>query len=338
MSAKNSAINNAIIDIGSNSVRIMVYSGGKILLRDLVTTQLAEGLSNDKKLAYRSINRTLDGIAELKAKAEALGETRFYCFATAAVRNAINGGDFCELLFSRFGFNIDVLSGEKEAAMGLYGALKGADGLVIDVGGGSTEIVVAKNGKIAYAGSVPCGAVVLGEKVAADLNEKNSAKSSATFEKPENNENSALNVALTLAKNALCGLDFDCLKGLLSDSGEGFGLSASAALKGVGIGGTANSLAFIALGGGVYDRAAQDGFVLKTSEFYRLLTELFDLSSRELSEKYNLNYRRACVLPFGAALLYCALSMLKLNEITLSEGDNLEGYMCFLNGEKLYEK
>lgn len=321
------SVNNAIIDIGSNSVRIMVYSGGKILLRDLVTTQLAEGLSDDKKLAYKSINRTIQGISELKREAEALGETRFYCFATAAVRNAANGNEFCGELYNRLGLTVDVLSGEKEAAMGLYGALRGADGLVIDVGGGSTELVVAKNGKIVYAESAPCGAVVLGDNC------------------PRNK-----NAALNLAENALESFDFCALKQIIRGDNSG-GASAfcnlnggvaeadkKGGLKAFGIGGTANSLAFISLGGGVYDRAAQDGFVLKTEALGALLNEFFECSAERLSQKYNLNLRRARVLPFGAALLYSVAQALCLSKITLSEGDNLEGYMCFLNGEKLYER
>lgn len=330
MSAKNNVVNgevnglvnNAIIDIGSNSVRIMVYSGGKILLRDLVTTQLAEDMGEDKKLAYKSINRTLEGISELKNKAQALGKTKFYCFATAAVRNAANGYEFCSELYNRLGLTVDILSGEKEAAMGLYGALRGADGLVIDVGGGSTELVAAVSGKIVYAKSVPCGAVVFCGNCARDKN-----------------------AALNFAKNALNDFDFEKLKRIIGggELAENALNRASVASVGVplkvfGIGGTSNSLAFIALGGGVYDRAAQDGLVLKTEKLNSFLNEFFELSADELSKKYNLNLRRAKVLPFGAALIYCALKALNISEITLSEGDNLEGYACYLNGEKLYER
>lgn len=330
MSAKNNSVNgevngfvnNAIIDIGSNSVRIMVYSGGKILLRDLVTTQLAEGMDTDKKLTYKSINRTLEGIRELKNKAQTLGETNFYCFATAAVRNAANGGEFCSELYNRLGLKVDILSGEKEAATGLYGALRGADGLVIDVGGGSTELVAAVSGKIVYAKSVPCGAVVFSDNCARDKNS-----------------------ALVFAKNALKSFDFEKLKRIIG-GGELAENALTPAnfcavgtpLKVFGIGGTANSLAFIALGGGVYDRAAQDGFVLKTEKLNLFLNEFFGCSASELSQKYNLNLRRAKVLPFGAALIYCVATALNISEITLSEGDNLEGYMYYLNGEKLYER
>ncbi len=294
----------AVIDIGSNSVRIVVYSGGKILLRDLVTTQLIQGITEDKKLGYRSIIRTLDGISALVSKAEKLGKTHFNCFATAAVRNAINGEEFCSEVKKRFGICVDVLSGEQEAAMGLFGALGGADGLVIDVGGGSTEVVAAKGGKVVYAKSVPCGAVVLSEKCARNASD-----------------------ALLSAKKRLEELDFDFL----------FKLCRSENLKICAIGGTANSLAYIGSGGGEYNREKQNGYVLSQKELEQRLCELFELTAENAANKYNLDLRRAQVLPFGAALIFCVLRAIGSDAVSLVESDNLEGYMHYLNGEKLYE-
>ncbi len=295
----------AIIDVGSNSVRIMVYSDGKILLRDLVTTQLIKDISDDKKLAYRSINRTLDGISSLKKEAETFGKVDFYCFATAAVRNAKNCDEFCAELKNRLGLKVHVLSGEQEAAMGLYGALGGDDGLVIDVGGGSTEVIAASGGRVIYSLSVPCGAVVLSD------NSPREEKS-----------------AILAAQSYINSFDLDFLADFCSKN---------PALKPCAIGGTANSLAFIAMGGGVYDRARQDGYVITLTELETRLSEFFSETAEELCEKYNLDLRRANVLPFGTALIYCILRGLNANAASLCESDNLEGYMHYLNGEKLYE-
>lgn len=296
----------AIIDIGSNSVRIMVCSNGKILLRAKETTQLASGLK-DKKLAYRSINRTLDGIETLIKKAEtvcgaACDNEKFgvYAFATAAVRNSDNGNEFCEKARQRFGIEIDVLSGEREAVLGLSGALKGRDGAILDVGGGSTEISVAKNGKIVFSKSVPIGAVVLSELCPREKN-----------------------AAVLKAREFIS--DFKNFGGCSFENGL------------MGIGGTSNTLAYISCGARVYDRERQDGKVLTVERLEECMTEFFSLSPETLAERYNIDLRRAKVLPFGSAIIYAVLTSANLKSFTMTEGDNLEGYLLYLSGVKLYE-
>ena len=150
----------AIIDIGSNSVRIRISSGGKVFFRETITTQLAKDMS-DSMLSDRSIIRTFDGLDKLIFSAKE-HNAKIYAFATAAVRNSKNGNVFTEEFYKRYSFNIDVISGELESKIGINGAIGGADnGTVIDVGGASSEIAVKQNGKIVYAHSVPIGAVLL---------------------------------------------------------------------------------------------------------------------------------------------------------------------------------
>ena len=296
-----------IIDIGTNSVRIMVCSNGNVLLRDKITTQLAKGLEN-KKLAYKSINRTLEGIKALIERAENLpviksGNKRinYFAFATAAVRNSENGGDFCAAALNECNIKIDVLSGEREAVLGLSGALKGRDGAILDVGGGSTEVSVAKNGKVVFSKSVPLGAVVL-----SDICPKNKQKA---IEKADAFISGFGNFGGAEFENGLCG-----------------------------IGGTSNTLAYISCGARVYDREKQDGRVLTAEKLNEYLNEFFALTAEDLAKKYNVDIKRANVLPFGAAIIYCVLKRAGLKSFVMTEGDNLEGYLLYLNGVKLYEK
>ena len=150
----------AIIDIGSNSVRIRISSGGKVFFRETITTQLAKNMS-DNMLSDRSIIRTFDGLDKLIFSAKEQN-AKIYAFATAAVRNSKNGNVFTEEFYKRYSFNIDVISGELESKIGINGAIGGAEnGTVIDVGGASSEIAVKQNGKIVYSHSVPIGAVLL---------------------------------------------------------------------------------------------------------------------------------------------------------------------------------
>lgn len=151
--------NVAIIDIGSNSVRIRISSGGKVLFRQTVTTQLSKNIKN-KTLCSESVERTFCGIDELIKHAEEYSAT-VYAFATAAVRNTENGKDFAKAFFNRYNVALDVVSGETEGALGINGALSGVDGTVIDVGGASSEIAVKIKGKIIYDHSLADGAVTL---------------------------------------------------------------------------------------------------------------------------------------------------------------------------------
>ena len=138
----------AIIDIGSNSVRLMLWADGKTLFKKLKSTRLGEGLSFAPRLLPEACERTAQAVAEFVKDARLDGAERVYAFATAAVRCAENGAVFTNMVMDTCGLEVDVLSGEREAQMGLCGALGNSDGGIIDVGGASTEVTLRVNGKI----------------------------------------------------------------------------------------------------------------------------------------------------------------------------------------------
>ena len=102
----------AIIDIGSNSVRLMLTAGGKVLYKTLNTTRLGEGIASSPLLKESAIVRTADAVAEFAARARAEGAEEVRAFATAAVRSAENGADFVARVKARCGLGVEVLSGE----------------------------------------------------------------------------------------------------------------------------------------------------------------------------------------------------------------------------------
>lgn len=152
----------AVIDIGSNSVRLLSWADGTSLYKRLITTRLAEGM-REGELSEGAMHRTADAVRIFSEEGERIG-TRVVCFATAAVRSSKNGGEFCELVKNTCGQDVDVVSGEAEAELALSGALGNEDGAVIDIGGGSTEYGVRKNGKTVFSVSMPVGAVRLHER------------------------------------------------------------------------------------------------------------------------------------------------------------------------------
>lgn len=283
--------NVAIIDIGSNSVRIRISSGGKVLFRQTVTTQLSKNIKN-KMLCSESVERTFCGIDELIRQAEEYNAT-VYAFATAAVRNNENGKDFAKEFFNRYNVALDVVSGETEGTLGINGALSGADGTVIDVGGASSEIAVKINGKIAYDHSLADGAVTL-----TDLFGKNEEQARAY------------------------------LKGRISEYGmlpktEDIYL----------IGGTATSLSHMLSGDLEYDREKNHGRIITLEALDEFTDLLYSKTSEEIKRKYNVNAKRAEIIHSGSAIISEILRFINKDKAIVSENDNLEGYYQYIIGE-----
>ena len=151
----------AVIDIGSNSVRLMFVADGKILYKDLEITRLGEGLASSGVLGEAAISRTASAVANFYRRALLEGAETVNAFATAAVRSAKNGQDFVKSVKALCGLTVEVISGEEEAEIGILGALGERDGGIIDVGGASTEIIVREKGEIVYKKSVDVGVVRL---------------------------------------------------------------------------------------------------------------------------------------------------------------------------------
>ena len=147
-----------VIDVGSNSVRLMVTDGKSLNDKISVTTRLAEGFDKGL-LSENSIRRTAEAVAFLNQTAKVRGVKGVYAFATAAVRNAENKNVFLDAVKKLCDLNIEVITGDEEAKLGRLGALGEKDGGLIDVGGASSEITVVKGAKTVYSYSLNVGAV-----------------------------------------------------------------------------------------------------------------------------------------------------------------------------------
>lgn len=148
-----------VIDVGSNSVRLMISEGARSLHKTVKTTRLAEGMGEDKLLTPAAIERTVLAVSFFVEKAKSECVDKIFVFATAAVRQAQNGNQFVLAVKDACGVEVDVVSGEEEAVLGYVGALIGADGGVIDVGGASAEVITVFDGQKIYSKSINIGAV-----------------------------------------------------------------------------------------------------------------------------------------------------------------------------------
>jgi|AGTN01.3.fsa_nt_gi Exopolyphosphatase len=145
-----------ILDIGSNSVRLMISEDGKTLYKKIDTTRLSEGLALTGKISEEAAGRTLAAIGNFQKEAQNSGAP-LYAFATEAVRSAENGREFAAEIKKRFDIEVDVISGEREAEYGFSGAYTGGKAAIFDIGGASVEVMCGDESGIKYLKSLPLG-------------------------------------------------------------------------------------------------------------------------------------------------------------------------------------
>ncbi|MDE7162702.1 MAG: hypothetical protein K2O44_01310 [Clostridia bacterium] len=277
----------AAIDIGSNSVRLMLWADGKTLYKKLKTTRLGEGLNFAPRLLPAACQRTAQAVAEFVAEAAEQGADKIYAFATAAVRSAENPQTFTDMVRKLCGIEVDVISGELEAQIGLCGALGNVDGGIIDVGGASTEVTVRSGGKVIYSHSANIGTVRI----------------------------------LDAAGRNLDKID----KFIAAKVGE-YGDNDFSAVAMYAVGGTASRLAAIKRGITEYDAAALNGTVLTVEEVRTFAKELTAMPVEQIAAT-TICKKSADVIGGGAALLSAVMAHFNVQKIAVSESDNLEGYI-----------
>lgn len=155
----------AVINIGSNSVKLFVPSLGRFGYRKVVTSRLAAHSSDGgRTLELGSMKRTFDAVSELVREAEEKNASDIFVYATEALRSASNGHILTDRIKSELKIDVDVISGKQEAEIAAAGAslsFPDCDAFA-DIGGASTEIALRRGEKLEYA-SYPVGAVRLDE-------------------------------------------------------------------------------------------------------------------------------------------------------------------------------
>jgi exopolyphosphatase/guanosine-5'-triphosphate,3'-diphosphate pyrophosphatase len=276
----------AVIDVGSNSVRLMFVADGKVLYKALNTTRLGEGLASSSQLKKEAIARSVNAVVNFYDRAITEGAEEVYAFATAAVRSATNGQAFVDGVRALRPLQVEVISGEEEAEIGILGALGNEDGGVIDVGGASTEIVLKAQGKLRFKKSVNIGVVRLKDK---------------------------------------CGRDKERLEEEAKAAAREYaGFPKTTNLY--GIGGTATTIAAQALGLQEYDPEKITGAAITQEKMQEIADKLSKMSVEEIAALPCMPKGRADVLLGGAVLLATLMQELGVQTLTASDRDNLEGY------------
>ena len=165
----------AMIDIGSNTIRMAVYQIEDGHAAQIMKRKHTVGLSayvKDGVMQEEGVRRAAEVVSEYRDFLAGMGVENTVAFTTAALRNATNSAEAVAALESRTGLSIRVISGEAEAAFDFAGAihdLASDNGVILDIGGGSTEIVTYRSRRVSRKWSLPFGSLSLKVAYVKDL-------------------------------------------------------------------------------------------------------------------------------------------------------------------------
>lgn len=156
----------AIIDMGSNSIRLSIYQLNKgipeLVLSKKKTVGLSSYIDKHQNMSSEGIQAAIKTLLEFRKVLRNLNIRKRYVIATAAIRNAKNVDEILSTIKSKTRMNIDLISGEDEAIYDLKGVLlmnQFDSGIILDIGGGSTELVIYENKQVKEAISIPIGSL-----------------------------------------------------------------------------------------------------------------------------------------------------------------------------------
>jgi len=286
----------AVLDIGSNSVRLLVAgrSGDQFfpIHTGRVVARLLEGMK-DGELSARALERTRAAIQTLSGEARAFGVREISGFGTCAMRDGFKNSLALIERAAEMGVSVRVMSGEEEAALAYLGAAPGGNAGVIDIGGGSTEFMTGRDGKVLAAASAQMGAVRLKEISGGETD-------------PEK-----------LLAKARAALEPSAREALRFPPEDGW----------VAVGGTFTALAAMELGLARYESEKVQDFRLTAEAAHRWLIRLTAMRQEERLQIPGLIPERADIIPFGAAIAAACFDLIKKPFVSISDRDNLLGYL-----------
>ena len=289
----------AVIDVGSNAVRIELaeWSGERLLPlhRDRIVTRLG-ALTEDRMLDAGAMRRTVDAITTFREGAGRFGAMPLRIVGTAAVRQAANAQKLGEAIRNAVGLELEILSPEAEALAifrsASHGMATDSPSAVLDIGGGSTELVIGEGGEITHLASIPLGAVNL----------------AARYEQSD-----VIDPALHAS---MCSEIDRMLVRLVPDP-----LPDLTTV--VGVGGSLTSVAR-ALGA---PEASVEGFVLPRSDIETLQGRLIGTDARGRTALRGIDLSRAGIIVGGVTLIGRVMNSLALDALTTHEGGVARGIL-----------
>lgn len=286
----------AVVDIGSNSVRLVIYEGNTraptVLFNEKVLSGLGRGLAQTNRLDDKAVASALSALSRFRALCDQSGVAEIHPIATAAAREAANGPDFVRDAEAAIGCSITILSGADEAHFAAEGVVSGfhaPDGVTGDLGGGSLEIVDVARGQIGVGVTMPLGGLRL-----QDLSGNDIAKARAIAES---------HVAASGFAGVAAGRPF------------------------FAVGGTWRNLFKLHMEQTGYSLHVMHGYSVKPAAIADFLAAVAKSDPDKLPGIGAISRSRRSLLAFGAVALQAVIQHLKPSEVVLSAYGVREGYL-----------
>ena len=302
----------AAIDCGTNSIRLLVADvdgNRKVEVhREMRVVRLGEGVDRTGSLSAAALERTRVALVDYAARCAELGVEGTRMVATSATRDATNRSAFVEIVSSTLGVEPEVVTGDEEAALSFAGATAGldpADGpfLVMDIGGGSTEIVLG-TAEVEAASSVDIGCVRLTER---HLHDDPPTAEQVTAARVDVDE--ALSRALAV-------------------------VPAGQARTAIGLAGSVTTVAALALGLASYQPERIHRSRVSAEQVQAVTERLLAMTRAERAALPVMHPGRVDVIGGGALILQRCVGRLGLVEVVVSESDILDGIAMSVTGDR----
>jgi exopolyphosphatase / guanosine-5'-triphosphate,3'-diphosphate pyrophosphatase len=286
----------AVVDIGSNSVRLVVYDGLRRsptpVFNEKILCGLGKGIAITGKLDATAMVRATAALKRFRALAKQIGCHEVYAVATAAAREASNGPEFVEQAEKSLGAGIDILTGKEEAryaALGVIAGIPEADGVVGDLGGGSLELIDVKDGKLFDGVTLPLGPLRL-----IDMSGDNMGRARKLVDEYLN--------------------DVKVLEAL---KGRSF----------YAVGGTWRNLARVHLAHSGYPLHVLHQYVMTRAQARSIAELVSGMSSAAMKDVKDISKSRSNTMPFGSMVLERLIEIGKPKDIVCSVYGVREGYL-----------
>ena len=284
----------AIIDIGSNSARLVIshiYKNGayNMVFNQKETLRLAQKTDADGLLSKEAFDSTLQIMHAFAYMCRQYKTDKIIAVATAAIRNAKNGSLLTREVFEKTGIRLHIISGTDEAALsylGVINTLPMKDGIIFDLGGGSTELILFRDRKLVESASIPLGAV---------------------------NTTDIFHIRDTMPSTAFSDVNF-----FISSRMEQYPWLKDAGLPLIGVGGTARTVAKMIQRSRNYPSSRIHNYIFSAQSFRLLFKQLCGTTLEERKIFPGLSEERADIILAGASIINCLLDRTNSKRIITS--------------------
>lgn len=282
----------ASIDIGTNTIlMLIVESIGNlefhILNQQFSTPRLGEGVDKNGIISQNAIDRALEVLINYKKICNDYKVDVIKAVGTSALRDAKNSSEVLKIFKSILNYDVEVISGENEAYLSFIGSVNSTKrSLLIDIGGGSTELIIGENNQIQNRISLQIGAVRITEKFFKNIYPIN-----------DNFYNDAINYIKEQLNNFKIDSKIEFIYSV-----AGTPCSIATALKGIPD----------------YEVDKVDGEKIYIEDIQNILNKFKLMNPNEISEKYLINPKRADIIAAGTLILYLILQQYNLNYTIVS--------------------